>query len=39
MQGDLILSIFQNRDLLKVNTQEGRRGMPKGIPRLPSWDI
>ena len=25
-QGYLVLSIFQNRDLLKVNTQDGRCG-------------
>ena len=30
-QGYLVLSVFQNRDLLKVNPQDGRRGMPKGI--------
>ena len=25
-QGYLVLSVFQNRDLLKVNTQDGRCG-------------
>ena len=27
----LVLSVIQNRDLLKVNPQDGRRGMLKGI--------
>ena len=28
LQGYLVLSIFQNRDLLKVNPQDGRCGFP-----------